>query len=94
MPYRYTDEQVTEMSDQIVRAHQLGQDRTGQEKRGDDNAVEMVVLSRLLREGVVIVEVEAEGQVAQDVLGQLSLLSQHAHQSIELRSEILRTLGI
>jgi hypothetical protein len=41
---------------------------------------------------VILVEVKAEGEVPQDVLSQLSLLAQHAHQAIELLTEIFRTL--
>ena len=49
-------------------------------------------LPSLLGQGMIFVEVQAEGEVPQDVLGQLTLLAQHAHQSIELLTEILRTL--
>jgi hypothetical protein len=49
-------------------------------------------LPSLLGQSMILVEVQAEGEVPQNVLGQLTLLAQHAHKSIELLTKILRTL--
>ena len=60
--------------------------------RSGDSLTGLRGLPCLFGQGVVLVEVQPESQVSQNVLCQLSLLSQDAHQTIELLAEILGTL--